>query len=249
MIPAVGYMKPSVLSEPPPDLMNGLIEIHEFEDTSVSGYSYTSSAMFQHDAGKMGYSAYFNGSSYFCYRSYGTSTYPPVSGHSVTAWIKRLGHASSAYGGIKNMLYPMTGYRLFQFVLYNSNHATYPNLIGATYWDTSNVYTSANYSPASDIWTNNWVHVAYTRNGSNLSIYINGQLVLSVSGGNGSSQTKSNNLIRKTIGAHYYNPTNYTGYGILNAYITQMTSHSRALTGTEVSMLYNNGNGLLYINW
>ena len=135
MIPAIGYMKASVLSEPPPDLLNGLIEIHEFETDYLSGYNESNLAMLQHDAGKMGYSVYFNGSSYFGYASYGTSTYPPVSGHSVTAWIKRLGNASTTYGGIKCMLYPMTGYRLFQFVLYNSNDGTNPNLLGAAFWD------------------------------------------------------------------------------------------------------------------
>lgn len=90
------------------------------------------------------------------------------------------------------------------------------------------------YSPTITV-NNNWYHCVGVYNGSNITVYMNGVA--------GTPQSYSNGIDTYTINTYLGN-TNSTR--TFNGYLDEVGMWSRALTSTEVTTLYNGGNGLQY---
>lgn len=89
--------------------------------------------------------------------------------------------------------------------------------------------------------TDNWYHIVYTYDGTNLRGYINGSLVAGPTSASGNGNAGTIDCFN--VGALYA----YGGYEkFSSAKIDEVGVWSRALSSTEVSTLYNSGNGLQY---
>jgi hypothetical protein len=93
--------------------------------------------------------------------------------------------------------------------------------------------------------TNTWNHIVVTRKASTgTKIYVNGSL-------NNSNTSTVNPIYAATnyssIGASKYNSTNIEYY--FNGKIDAVSTWSKELSATEVTDLYNTGNGKQYPNY
>jgi hypothetical protein len=245
------------------NLRTGLIAVYDFEETSgaiaydntPSSYNLTiGNNVALNQTGILSKCFNYNASTTaYCYYNSASNNLDPISNHSIAMWVKRLGDAKNGAGSTTNMIgtliskyWSAGGYRVYFMQLHNATHSTDPNKLSTNYWDSANVGTSITYVPASDIWTNNWNHIVYTRAGSSMNLYINGDNVASLSGGNGSMKQQTA-TVRDYIGA--LNRSSYTPDQFFNGLIDQTAIWNIELTQAQVTALYNGGSGLAYTNW
>lgn len=239
------------------DLKTSLISCYEFEETSgttcydshgsndlqISGPTLAS------NAGKLGYSYSFDGSNDQV-GNYVANALSPQAAHSISVWFKRNGNTtgggSPTVGSLVSRYYGTTGNRIYYTCLWDSDAGT-ANRLTFNYYDTSNAATTINYDPGSNIWTGNWMHAVFVRNGSNMYMYVNNSLVASGSGGNGSMRQSTNGGVVDTIGC--LARSNSIPDFFFNGDITQVGVWSIALSTDQISALYNSGNGLAYSAW
>jgi hypothetical protein len=240
-------------------LLTGLISVYDFEetvgsvayDTTASSNDLTITGATLNQTGKLNQCFDYSGSFQYCVYNQANNNLAPTSNHSISAWIKREGNAQDGGGGtqgagqIMSKYYSSTGNRQYTFGLINDNNPSTPNRVQVSYYDTSNTGTFLNYDPPTDIWTNNWMHVVYTRSGADMSFYVNGLLVATSSGGNGSMRQAT--TYRDYIGA--CNRSSYTPDQFFNGKIDQVAVWSVELSHAQVRGLYNVGAGLPYTLW
>jgi hypothetical protein len=173
--------------------------------------------------GQVGNAALFDGSNYFTVTNTALNIQAPLS---IACWIYYIG------GQIENMIYCGYGPSPFPGFAF----ATRSNSVG--FWNSANWFTSA-----SVLVQNAWSHIAATIDiGGTLKFYINGALdtTLTVS-------TPSLYTGEKAIGAV---PNSALPGGpfpvIANTRLDEIGIWNRALTGTEITDLYNSGSGLTY---
>ena len=235
-------------------LKTGLISCWEFDETSgTTAYDSHGSNDLTHNGvtvnqtGKLDKCISLDGTNDYSEFSEASNNLTPISNHSISAWINRNGNSvNDGSGVIMAKYWSSTGYRCYSFYLYDSDEPSYPNRLGFTYYDNSNVSTSIVYDPPSDIFTGNWVNVIITRSESNMTLYVNGSSVATASGGSGNMQQRAS-TVRDVIGALSKSSTIPDKF--INSKIDQIAVWSKALTTTEISALYNSGNGLAYTNW
>lgn len=239
-------------------LKTGLISCWEFEETSGSTCSDShgdndftiSGASLDNSAGLINKSIYFNGSNSYIYRA-SDNNLSPQSAHTISVWVKRYGNTtgggSATVGSLLSRYYGLSGARVYYTALFDSDSGT-PNRLTFVYYDSTQTATSLAYNPASDIWTGNWKHILFIRNGAKMYIYVDGSLAASTSGGNGSMYQTTNSLAQDMIGA--LAKSNSAPDFYLNGYVTQVAVWNVALTDADkISALYNSGNGLAYSAW
>jgi hypothetical protein len=92
---------------------------------------------------------------------------------------------------------------------------------------------------------NAWNHVVLTYDGTYLRIYTNGSLSDAEAHNTPYRQTSGTGI---KIGAHYF-ADSYSGKRVFDGYLEQAAFWTRALTQTEIDLIYNSGNGLALENW
>ena len=208
------------------DLTNGLVSVWELDevDGEVAVESFGHNDCSIHGAqpnqqGIVGKSYYFDGADYL--KSSRNVGFSGNSPRSVSAWAKRTAENSD------------------KFILYSG---TWSSDNKYTFWYYSSLRvdfhgTSHNTSFVMPI--NEWVHIVATYDGSISRAYINGVPASTP------SYTKVINTLNTPmeIGGEESRGRNWTGY------IDQVAVWNRVLTESEISQLYNSGNGLPYTEW
>jgi hypothetical protein len=115
-----------------------------------------------------------------------------------------------------------------------------------TYYDSTDTAAAVTYSPGSDIWTNNWNHIVYTRDISVMKLYLNGNLVKTTPGGNGFMQ-QTTTTVRDYFAA-LHNST-YTPDQLFNGLIDQVAIWNITLDQDQINALWNNNMGRPYSEW
>ena len=197
--------------------------------------------------GHLGRSYNFDGTSDRCEYNSFNNLLSPQSNHSISMWFKKIADTADNTNELMGKYYSSTGLRIYTFDTIKSTHATLPNYLRYSYYDTSNVGTTCQYAPGSDIWIGNWMHVVFTRAGSSMKLYVNGDEVATASGGNGNMQQTTNTAVEDMIGGVSKSTT--TPDSFTNAYIDQTAVWSKALSADEIYALYNGGIGLPYTQW
>jgi hypothetical protein len=108
------------------------------------------------------------------------------------------------------------------------------NVISMGVRNTSNSFFSADKTGTG---SGSWVHVVGTVSGTTVSVYINGVIGTDAT----VTGTRASKNIDTDIGGRSYNT-----FGRFNGSIDEVGIWSRALSSTEVTALYNSGNGLQY---
>ena len=189
----------------------------------------------------------YDGVNDYCYYNASNNNLSPQSNHSISVWFKKIADTADNTNELIGKYYSSTGLRIYTFDTIKSTHATLPNYLRCSYYDTSNVGTTCQYAPGSDIWIGNWMHVVFTRAGSAMKLYVNGDEVATASGGNGSMQQTTNTAVKDMIGAQSKSTTIPDSF--TNAYIDQTAVWRKALSADEIYALYNGGIGLPYTQW
>ncbi len=234
------------------NLTSGLVSVWEFDETSgTTAYdSHGNNDLLIHggasinQSGVIGTSFTFDGIN--DYLQTASNDLCPVENHSISAWIKRNGDGTSLSSSIMAKYWSLVGYRCYWFALISRDYDSYPNALYFNYWDSSNLETPVYYSPETDIWTGHWRHVVVTRSGADIKLYVDGNLVVSATGGNGMMQEQTQ-TVKNCIGA--VSKSNTIPDKFANFTFDQVGVWNKALTATEISLLYNSGNGLPYSEW
>jgi len=234
------------------DLLTGLISAYDFNElpTDYTLIDNEGSNDFpfsglptvyptQGETGVMSYSYLFDGTDDYIKRSSADNNLTPVTNHSVSVWVKRAGAGSSATGYIISRWNLLVNDPFYYMSLNDSDVLIF------SYADNTITVKEISYSPGSDIWTGNWKHIVYTRSGTTMKLYVNGSLVSTDTGGNGSANQTSSTYC-DTFGVSYISGSKA---GYFNGYIDQTAIWSIALSQSQITELYNNGIGLVYTNW
>jgi hypothetical protein len=251
----IPLLKPSISSfNGTTALLTGLLAAWNFDeisgnivDITGNGINLTPNALTYSQLGKLTDCCEWDGSTSYAYLNSATNYLTPASNHSIACWVYRVGDSpADAEGVIMSKYWSVTGYRCYRFLLIDSTDGTNPNRFYASYYDSSDAMTYLQYDPPSDIWIGNWKHVVYTRSGSNLTLYVDGEPVATGSGGNGSMRQQTN-TVRDHVGSVHRSST--TRDNFLYAKMNQLAVWDIALTSDQVLGLFNNGNGLAFESW
>jgi hypothetical protein len=184
--------------------------------------------------GKIGTAFQFNGTNAYVSLLRTTNQFDFTGSFSISVWIKPT--ASSANYKIFQNFYGTTVLNRYGYNLYLQN-----GLVRfATYANNTNI---ANSSQA--IIGNTWYHITITKTVSNaFKMYINGVLqTLIITDGNISNNPTYNALNQVNIGSTFNN--NSRG-DYFNGQIDALNTWTKELTTTEITELYNAGNGKQY---
>lgn len=236
-------------------LKSGLIAVYELDETSGNQAldSYTVQGPYDmgilgalyNQSGKIGTSYYFDGINDYL-TTIADNNLAPQANHSINVWFKRTGDsASDSSGSLLSKYASFTGQRIYLTQVYATDFTT-PNLVRAVYYDTTDTATIVSWEPPSDIWTNVWNMLTYTRAGSVMKLYINGDLKNTVTGGNGNMQQEFTTVV-DNIGSVTKSSTEPDLF--FEGYIDQTAIWSRALTEDDICNLYNFGDGFPYVDW
>lgn len=248
----ISYLHPSVKT-----LKTGLISLWEMDDASgavVDAHGSNNLAVYNgalqnQSEAKLGKSVKLDGSNDYMRYSVSDNRFTPVSAHSVSIWVRRVGNSVDSNGVLVGKMYSATGYRVYYMTILNADFGSgRSNELVYSYYDSANLASPIYFnSGGSDIWTNTWNHVVSTRSGSNMTLYVNGVEEETLSSGNGSGKQSSSTNVHWCLGAHWKSTTQPDTF--FNGYIDQTGVWSKALTALEVKELYNGGNGLAYVGW
>jgi hypothetical protein len=238
-------------------LKTGLISVWDFEETSGtnvvdthSNNDLTNVGATINQTGKLSQCYSYDGSDDYVYFNAASTNLQPVSYHSISAWVKRLGNSTggaASTGVIMSKYWSTTNVRIYLFDITNSDWPTNPNRLRWAYWDSSNTMGASYYDPNSDIWTNEWMHIVATRSTTTMKIYVNGNNVATETDqGNGSMQ-QSTGTVRDTIGC--VSRSSFTPDLFFNGLIDQVAVWNITLSQEQVNALYNSGDGNAYSNW
>jgi len=239
----------------PNQLKVGLISCWEFNESSgtdlfdvYGGLDFTNVGCKVNQTGILDKAYNFDGTNDRCEYNTNNNDLSPQANHSTSMWFKRLGDSAADTGSsLLSKYYSSAGLRIYYRALYATTHATLDNQLRHSYWDTTNTSTDLYYDPGSDIWTDNWKHVVFTREGNSLKTYVNAVEVAGGTGGNGSMQQTTHSAVEDMIGAVSKSSTVPDTF--FEGLIDQTASWNVALSRGQVSALYNNGSGLAYTSW
>jgi hypothetical protein len=235
-------------------LLSGCLICLELDETSAgdavdsyAGKNYTNNNATINQSGKVGASYLFNGSSSYLRRTGSPVNYLlPSTSMTISMWVYRLANSSSQDFGSLFNLWDDTDSEMATYIALNNADAATPNLLSYSTLDDGAVNDMiATYAPASDIWLNTWNHIVLVRDGADASIYLNGTYVDGATNGSGVAYTATSSL--ETVGAGYWFSSTLETF--FEGKIDQVAMWNRVLTQSEITQLYNSGNGLAYINW
>jgi hypothetical protein len=190
-------------------------------DTNVS-YAYNGTPTnVTYENGRFNKAAVFNGSSSYIYAA--SSVQQPTTNYSVSVWAKFDSKPSGSIGLVSNAksgVSPQVGFTI----------AKSSGLDTFGFW-ADGTSTNGNVQGTTNFVTNKWYHVVGTYDGSNIKIYVNGQL----EGTQAYTATPGTTDQPLVIGKWY---GNYSGY-YLDGSIDQVRIYDTALTSDQVTELYN----------
>ena len=232
-------------------LKTNLISCWEFEEASGTSladanglYPFTANngVLINQDAGKLGKSVYLDGVNDYLNLSTVNAGLASTDTVSVSYWIKPTGIATdmgtliNAYNrntavGFITAIRPLTGGNI-AFQCTNINGGSNTRQVIST------------FVPAG-----NWIHcvgIIYP-NTTLPNLYVNNSMDnASYSSAGTVNQLYLNGSYNITLGRESYRTTPTGWY---KGYITQAAIWKKALTTTEIALLYNSGNGLAYTSW
>ena len=240
----------------PVDLLTGLLSVWEFDETSGTvAYDGTSSdrdltivGATVNQTGKQGKCILLDGVNDYAYWNVASDALN-TDNFTISAWIYRTGNSTgggATAGGIMTKYYSGTGYRCYGTAVMNSNDATYPNGFQFYYYNTSNGITSVIWLPGSDIWTNDWVHVVFTKNSTTIALYVDGEYKDGATG-TIAAVKKMTATVRDMIGG--WSRSSTTPDCFFKGYIDQPAKWNYALSQEQIDGLFNDGNGLAFSAW
>ena len=237
-------------------LKEDLIACWEFDETSAGdaidahtgGYDLTmNNTPTQNVAGKIDKCVSLNGTNEYINYPTSVDTFTPAAAHSISFWVYRNG-SGDASASLVTRFYNATSRKVLLATMIDSSHATLANRILFQYYDSSNAATNLIWNAGgTDYFTGTWNHMVYVRDGSSMELYRNGSSVQTASGGNGSGKQTTSAGTFLTIGATARYSSTPDLYG--NLRFDQTAIWGKALTSTEVGLLYNSGDGLAYTEW
>jgi hypothetical protein len=173
-----------------------------------------------YSTGKIGQA--FLGNSSNAYVSLPNDSFKPTGSFSINTWINlsQIGAISTIFTSCANL---NTGIRAY---VYNDNKL---------YLDINTNY----YSTITALTANVWYQISITYDGTNYKLYINGTLNITITTAAPIWGTTGSNVVY--IG-RYFGSTGYHFNGKIDA----VSTWTRALTASEVTELYNSGNGKQY---
>jgi hypothetical protein len=195
--------------------------------TAVGGLTY--------GAGKIGNAFNFNGSN--SYVALTVNTFKPTNtDFSISAWVNFSGTSANIQTIFSSI--SAIGGKSYGVIIYYYNNRLDCQISNASVNDLTSYNTTSLF--------NTWNLITFTRKAGNSSkLYINGTLVASNSLTN--NPTYPNNTV-PSIGAADYNGTHTNQYFCANGTkIDSVGIWNKELTASEVSELYNSGNGAQYI--
>lgn len=238
------------------ELKNGLLACWEFNeaagtnanDETSNNYDLTHTGTLVNQTGIMHACVKFDGENDYTKRDAGNDL-SPQSAHSISMWTKRIDNTKTeTASSLMSRYYSSTGLRIYTTHMYATTHATTPNNIRYNYYDTSNVSSTLYYDPGSDIWTGNWRHIVWTRDGDEMEIFVDSVSEATGSGaGNGTMQNSANTATDDMIGALSKSTTIPDSW--YSGYVDQTAVWNIALNQDQVDLLYNGGSGLEYADW
>lgn len=188
---------------------------------SVGSNTGTNNGTVTYSTGKINNGAVFNGSSQ--YFTVGTSLLSNYTALTVAGWVKL--DVNNTY---------------MRFVS-KTDSSTYNQMIRLTNTGklVAHVHTTTEttITGSTTLSTGTWYHFAYTYDGSNINLYLNGSTDATQVSKTGTLPTKAQtvNIGRESAGSEY-----------IDGMLDEIGIWSRALSGAEISELYNSGNGLAY---
>lgn len=173
----------------------------------------------------------------------------PASAHSISVWFRKNGNSasSSSHQNLFSRYWSQSGYQHYYLSIIKSTHATVPNFVYFSYYDSNKAATTLTYDPESNIWLETWHHIVVTRDGSTLKLYLDGSYIKSITGGNGSQYQNTSVTADNMSGAMAKSSTIPDAY--FKGNMGQTAVWSVALTSDQVTALYNDGNGIAYTNF
>lgn len=205
-------------------------------DSSGNGYTLTNNGTVAFSSGKINNGADFANTSTKYFRRTGASVLglTATTSVSVSLWFKIVSEPNTDEE-LFYIFHKLAAGSLIR-ALYYYNGGTRQLLIGRNGAVTAYASYNGNFGD------NTWRHLVVVFNGSTIEYYLNGTSVASasVSGtydSSGAAQSAGFGLSDLAFG---------TGDGSLNGMLDEVGVWDRALTSTEVTSLYNSGNGLAY---
>jgi hypothetical protein len=239
------------------ELKTGLISVWDFEETSGTSVADTHSnndltnvGATINQTGKLSQCYSYDGYDDRVYFDAASDNLTPISNHSISAWVKRLGNSTggaASTGVIMSKYWSTFNFRIYWIDITNSNWPTDPNRLRWEYWDSTSTKGTCNYVPISDIWTNEWMHIVVTRNTTTMKIYVNGNNVATETDQGNGSMIQTTSTVRDTIGC--VSRSSFTPDLFFNGLIDQVAVWNITLSQEQVKQLYNGNNGFPYSNW
>lgn len=210
----------SISSVIPSDRCVALYNFHS-DATDLTGNNTGTETAVTYGGGNFGQGADFNGTNSYIYAS--SAVQQPTTNYSVSIWSKWDSKPSGSVGLIGNFktgVNPQVGFAVAK--------ASGLNTFG--FW-ANGTYTNSNVQSTTNFVTNRWYHVVGTYDGSNIKIYVDGQL----EGTQAYTATPAATDQPLVIGRWY---GNYSGY-YHDGQIDQVRIFNKALSSSEVTQLYN----------
>src|ERR1035437_8978200 len=214
------------------DLNSGLMSYWKLDEISgnaidsVGFRDLTVSNVTQNQTGKLGKSYYFGGGGFL---GNVDSIYELTSAISIVCWLNT--SASGSYMDLISDYYPLDNGYGYDLIISNTGHLYW------TVYNTTQSPSAIGVNTSTSITTGSWVHAVATFDGTYACLYINGTLISTSSAWN--HPIVYNSLARFMIG-------NRTDTLPFTGNIDEVGIYNRAITQTEVNLLYNAGVGLSY---
>jgi hypothetical protein len=192
--------------------------------TAVGGLTYTT--------GKIGQAFQFNGTNSYVSLPNTSNQFNFYGDFSISTWVNTPNYTSNR---IIFSNYSLGGTYGYGIILYHAN----TNIFGCALY---NGNTIGQYHTSAGITTNSWNHVVVVRKvGQNTKIYINGTLA------SGSYPLGNSSISPSFPGTQIVNIGSYSnGSGLANYKQDATTIWQKELTQSEITELYNSGNGTQY---
>jgi len=192
--------------------------------TPQGGLTYTT--------GKIGNAFNFNGTNAYVSIPNTSSQFDFTGDFSISTWVNTPNYTSN----IIFSNYSLGGTYGYGIIIYHANN----NIFGCALY---NGNTIGQYHTSAGITTNSWNHVVVVRKvGQNTKIYINGTL------SSGSYPLGNSSISPSFPGTQIVNIGSYSnGSGLTNYKQDATTIWQKELTQSEITELYNSGNGAQYI--
>jgi len=207
---------------------NGIVSYYKLDETS-GGIAYDSVLASENDGTVSGATHSATGKIHTAYSFDGTND--------------RIIADTSATSSVSLAVWIKTSFSDTQRIIEKDSETTFTSLVfnegglQATIRDDSlTMVTTSTYSGYND---GNWHFIVLTEDGTNLKLYANGSLLETISSSSVGTQTMSDFNIGVMQGYRQH----------FDGLIDEVGIWSRALTSTEVTQLYNGGDGITYIDY